>query len=165
MHAKSLTRTALCVCIICICSWVTIPGTVPHTLQVMGVFFALFVLDGARGTFAVSVYILLGAVGLPVYSSFGAGVGVLFGPTGGFIVGFLAACVVYTSLSRVKLPKLAAAYVSLVAMYTTGTLWFSYVTHTSLLCAVMAVVVPFAVLDIIKVWAAYFLCRKIKRIF
>lgn len=76
--------------LIAICSWISIPTTVPFTLQTMGVFTAVGLLGGKRGSLAVLVYILLGLVGLPVFAGFSGGVGVLFGTTGGYIIGFLA---------------------------------------------------------------------------
>ncbi len=68
--------------LIAICSWISIPTTVPFTLQTMGVFTAVGLLGGKRGSLAVLVYILLGLVGLPVFAGFSGGVGVLFGTTG-----------------------------------------------------------------------------------
>ena len=66
-----------------ICSWISIPSTVPFTLQTFGVFLAVGVLGGKRGSLSVLIYILLGCVGVPVYATMNAGVSVLFGKTGG----------------------------------------------------------------------------------
>ena len=70
-----------------ICSWISIPMAVPFTLQTFGVFMAVGVLGGKRETFAVLIYILLGAVGVPVFAGFSGGIGVLLNTTGGYIVG------------------------------------------------------------------------------
>ena len=75
--------------VITICSWISIPASVPFTLQTMGVFAAVGILGGKRGTLAVLTYILLGAVGLPVFAGFSGGMGVILGTTGGYIAGFL----------------------------------------------------------------------------
>lgn len=75
--------------IMAICSWISIPAQVPFTLQTFGVFVAVGVLGGKRGTLAVLVYILLGALGIPVFAGFQGGMGILLGTTGGYIVGFL----------------------------------------------------------------------------
>ncbi len=75
--------------IIAVCSWISVPMTVPVTLQTFGVFAAVGILGGRRGTMSVLLYILLGAVGLPVFSGFSGGIGRLTGNTGGYIVGFL----------------------------------------------------------------------------
>ena len=80
--------------IMAICSWISIPMEVPFTLQTFGVFIAVGILGGKRGTLAVLVYILLGAVGVPVFAGFTGGIGVLFNTTCGYIVGFLFSALV-----------------------------------------------------------------------
>ena len=75
--------------LIAICSWISIPMTVPFTLQTFGVFMAVGVLGGKRGSLAVLVYILLGAIGVPVFAGFSGGFGILLNNTGGYIIGFL----------------------------------------------------------------------------
>ena len=96
-HSKTLTLTyiALSAALIAICSWISIPTTVPFTLQTFGVFAALGTLGGRRGTLAILAYLLLGLVGLPVFSGFQGGPGVLLGTTGGYILGFLASALLY----------------------------------------------------------------------
>ena len=59
-----------------ICSWISIPTVVPFTLQTFGVFLAIGVLGGKRGSLAVLVYILLGAIGVPVFAEFTGGIGI-----------------------------------------------------------------------------------------
>ena len=70
--------------VMAICSWISIPATVPFTLQTFGVFLAVGVLGGKRGTLSILVYILLGAVGVPVFAGFSGGIGSLFGNAGGY---------------------------------------------------------------------------------
>ena len=69
-----LVMVGLFAALIAVCAWITVPGTIPFTLQTMGVFLAVGLLGGKRGTAAVLVYILLGAVGMPVFSGFSGGV-------------------------------------------------------------------------------------------
>ena len=73
--------------IMAICSWISIPAAVPFTLQTFGVFVAVGVLGGKRGTLSILVFILLGAIGVPVFAGFSGGIGVLAGTTGGYIIG------------------------------------------------------------------------------
>ena len=73
----ALVYIAICAGFIAICSWISIPTAVPFTMQTFAVFFAVGFLGGKRGTAAVLIYILLGAVGLPVFSGFTGGLGVL----------------------------------------------------------------------------------------
>ena len=71
-----------------VCSWISIPTAIPFTLQTMAVFLAVGLLGGKRGTLAVTAYVLLGAVGAPVFANFSGGIGILLGQTGGYILGF-----------------------------------------------------------------------------
>ncbi len=90
MKVKDMTLIAMFAAIMAVCSWISIPAPVPFTLQTMAVFLAVGLLGGKRGTIAVAIYILLGAVGLPVFAGFSGGLGTLLGLTGGYIFGFLA---------------------------------------------------------------------------
>ena len=97
-RAHSLGDMVLCslfAALMAVCAWLTIPGEVPFTLQTFGVFAALVLLGGKRGTIAIALYLVLGAVGLPVFSGFRGGFGVLFGTTGGYIFGFLLSGLLY----------------------------------------------------------------------
>lgn len=84
-----LAYMALGAVLIALCSWISIPAVVPFTMQTFAVFLVLLILGGRRGTMTIVVYVLLGAVGLPVFSQFGAGIGALLGSTGGYILGFI----------------------------------------------------------------------------
>ena len=75
--------------LIAICSWISIPTLVPFTMQTFALFLAVGTLGGRRGTMAVLIYLLLGAVGIPVFAEFSAGMGVLLGNTGGYLIGFV----------------------------------------------------------------------------
>ena len=84
-----LVYIALGAVIIAVCSWISIPTAVPFTMQTFAVFLILSVLGGKRGTIAIIVYVLLGAIGAPVFASFTSGIGILMGNTGGYIIGFI----------------------------------------------------------------------------
>ena len=90
MKAKDAALCGMGAALLCVCAWISIPAAVPFTLQTLGVFLVVGLLGGRRGSITVLVYLLLGAVGLPVFSGFNGGLGALLGPTGGYIVGFLA---------------------------------------------------------------------------
>lgn len=89
-----LAYIAIFAVLIAICSWISIPMTVPFTLQTFGVFMAVGVLGGKRGSLAVLVYILLGVIGVPVFAGFSGGLGILLNNTGGYIIGFLFSALV-----------------------------------------------------------------------
>ena len=86
--------------IMAICSWISIPAAVPFTLQTFGVFIAVGILGGKRGTLSVLVFILLGAIGVPVFAGFSGGIGVLAGTTGGYIIGFLFSALVMWAMEN-----------------------------------------------------------------
>ena len=89
LKTKMMVMTALMAVIITICSWISIPLVVPFTLQTFAIFFALVFLGGTYGTISITVYILLGIIGVPVFSGFKSGIAAITGPTGGYIVGFV----------------------------------------------------------------------------
>lgn len=101
-HTKALDLAyiALMAALIALCAWISVPlGPVPFTMQTFGIFAALGLLGGRRGTLAFLSYLLLGIVGLPVFSGFSAGAGVLFGATGGYLLGYLAAALLFWGLT------------------------------------------------------------------
>ena len=154
-----LTSIALAAVIITVCSWITVPGVIPFTLQTMGVFLALGLLGGVDGTIAIAVYVLLGLVGIPVFSGFRAGAGHLMGATGGYIIGFLLSGLLYILLSAIKKPdktllKIIYMLAGLAVCYLFGTLWFAYVwsgASGGFLGALSVCVVPFIIPDLVKI--------------
>ena len=166
-----LVYTAIGVTLIAVCSWITIPMTVPFTLQTFAVFAVLLILGGKRGTLATLVYVLMGAVGIPVFSGFGGGVGILFGKTGGYILGFVLAGLVYWAMTAALGDKLAiriaALAAGLVVCYAFGTAWFMhlYMKNTGpvgLMTVLSWCVFPFIVPDIVKLGMAVLVSRRIK---
>lgn len=169
---KELVFTALMAVIIAVCSWISIPTTVPFTLQTFGVFMAVGLLGGKKGTISVLVYILLGAVGVPVFAGFSSGIGVLFGTTGGYIVGFLLSGLVYWAMTAAfgeKLPIMIIAMVlGLLVCYAFGTAWFMivYAKNTApigLMTALGWCVFPFIIPDCIKIALAVVLTKQLKK--
>ena len=154
-----------------ICSWISIPMAVPFTLQTFGVFMAVGVLGGKRGTLAVLVYILLGAVGIPVFAGFNGGIGVLLNTTGGYIVGFLFSAMVMwgmeTVLGRKPIVQMISMIVGLIVCYALGTIWFMvvYARNTGAvgLGTVLGwCVIPFIIPDLIKIALAFVLSRRLR---
>ena len=163
---------ALGASLIAICSWITVPGPVPFTLQSFAVFFVLFLLGGRLGTYSVLAYILLGAVGVPVFSGFKGGVGALFGPTGGYILGFLLSALIFWLFSYLggnsaKL-GLLSAFVGLIIWYISGTAWFILImskndSGMTVLKALSLCVFPFIAFDVLKILLARVLSARISK--
>ena len=118
MNTKTYSRTsymALCglfAALMAICSFISIPlgfTPVPVNLATLGVFLAGGLLGKKYGTVSIAVYVLLGAVGVPVFAGFKGGVGVLAGPTGGYIIGYIAAAFLVGLLVELLAPKAGRA--------------------------------------------------------
>lgn len=169
---KEMTFTAIFSALIAICSWISIPTTVPFTMQTFAVFCALSVLGGKRGFFSILIYIILGLIGVPVFAHFSAGPSVLFGMTGGYIIGFLFTAVIYWIFEKISKDNLIISIISLViglaVCYAFGTAWFMVVyTRSSgaigLASALGMCVIPFIIPDIIKLAVAVIISGKLKK--
>ncbi len=157
--------------VITVCAWITVPFTVPFTMQIFGVFLALMLLGGKYGSLSILIYILLGAFGIPVFSGFSAGVGAMLGPTGGYIAGFLAMGLIIWLISFLKKGEapIWAYLIALLSCYIFGTLWFCYVMGAkgsaySFTQALMLCVVPYIIPDLLKLSLAKIVSLRVKRI-
>lgn len=162
-HTKALDLAyiALMAALIALCAWISVPlGPVPFTMQTFGIFAALGLLGGRRGTLAFLIYLLLGIVGLPVFSGFSAGAGVLFGATGGYLLGYLAAALLFWGLT-------AKMVLGLVLCYAFGTFWFLTVytggSGETLLGALTLCVFPYVLPDLGKIFLALVLVSRVKK--
>lgn len=170
----SIVYIGISAALIAICSWIQIPLTVPITLQTMGVCLVSGLLGFKRGTLATLVYILLGAIGVPVFAGFSGGIGVLFGTTGGYILGFLFSGLLYwliTHFLGTKLPVMIAAMaLGLIVCYTFGTVWFiqvytSKVESIGLMAALGWCVFPFILPDCVKIALAILIAKRLPKRF
>ena len=157
---------------ISICSWISIPASIPFTLQTMGVFTTVGLLGGKRGTLTVLTYILLGAIGIPVFAGLTGGISVLLGTTGGYIMGFLLSALlmwgIETIMGRNQIVLAFSMIAGLIVCYVFGTAWFMliYTQHSGVigLSTVLGLcVIPFIIPDLIKVGVALFLINRLKK--
>lgn len=159
--------------LIALCSWISIPLTVPITLQTMGVCVTAGLLGTKRGTLSVIVYILLGLIGVPVFASFSSGAGYLLGATGGYIIGFIFTALIVGIMTK-ALGKKAWVYalsmvIGVVVCYIFGTAWFINVYNRGHAGAVSLVTVlgwcvtPFIIPDMIKIAVSTLLCVKLDK--
>lgn len=159
--------------IIAVCSWISIPLTVPVTLQTMAVCIAAGLLGTKKGTLTVFIYILLGLIGVPVFSGFTSGVGVLFGATGGYIIGFIFTALIVGIMVKFLGRKIWVYAVSMIigiaVCYIFGTVWFIVVYNNSnseavsVSAALGMCVVPFIIPDLIKIAIATALCVRLNK--
>lgn len=161
-------RTALLCALLCVLSVITFPiGAVPVTLGTLGVFFCGMLLPTRYACLSVFGYLLLGAVGLPVFSSMQGGIGILFGITGGFLWGYLPA-VLILSFFRCRCPErsvfaeLCIGLLSLLLCYLCGTIQFMILTSCSIGTALTVCILPFVLFDLLKLSAALYLSRRFR---
>lgn len=155
--------TGIMAALICIIAPLSIPlsGGVPISLGTFIIMLSAVVLGPWMGTEATVVYILVGMVGLPVFSGYQAGLSVLAGPTGGFIVGYfplaLFTGVFYRFLSKPRKAFLKYLFLTLgmvlgtACCYALGTIWFVFAMKSTLTAALTACVYPFLPLDALKI--------------
>lgn len=154
-HLKMLIVTALFAAIIGIMAQITIPlPLVPITGQTLAIGLAATILGKRYGVLSVLVYIMLGIAGLPVFSEMSSGIGVVFGPTGGYIIGFIpAAFFIGWLLERFGFTVKNAVIANIIAMIITlsfGAVWLKFVAELSWTAALTGGVTPFILVGIIK---------------
>lgn len=164
---RRITACALMTALLAVCAWISVPWLVPITLQTFAVFAALFLLGGKWGTLAIGVYLVMGALGLPVFSGFRGGFGVLAGATGGYLFGFLLTGLLYWGLSHLHIPAPVCAALGLFLVYAVGTAWFVLVylqggKDVTVLYVLSQCVFPFVFPDAVKLAGAYLIARKIQ---
>lgn len=160
---------ALCAVIITVCSWISVPMTVPFTLQT----FAVFLITGLFGVrcslVSIILYILLGITGIPVFSGFNSGFSAIAGPTGGYLIGFLVIPLTYFIFTKLFQKTVFIEYISLllglVICYAFGTAWFVFVfsrnESISFIKVLSLCVVPFIIPDIIKLTLAVIITKRL----
>lgn len=164
-----LVYVAMGAVILSVSAWVSFPVfQIPITLQTFGLFAILLLLGGKRGLCSVCLYLLLGAVGLPVFASFGGGLGVLFGPTGGFLWGFLPASLLFLLFGgkkRGEKQNLLLLFLGLLLIDLFGCLFFLFFYPASaenLWQALLLCVIPFLPFDLLKLFFAHLVARSVK---
>ncbi len=165
MNLQKNVGVALAAAVLCVLSPFAIPlGFVPLTFATVGVYLAACLLGPWRGAAAVGVYLLLGAVGVPVFAGFIGGAQQLFGLTGGFLWGYIP-CAVVIGLLAERSERLTPLWLlcGTVVLYTAGTGWYIGQTGASLPTAMLACVMPFLVMDGIKIVAASVLLAALRK--
>ncbi|MDO4517585.1 MAG: biotin transporter BioY [Bacillota bacterium] len=170
-NAVALALCGLFAALTVICSWISVPlgfTPIPVNLATLAVFLAGGLLGPKYGTTSMIVYTLLGAVGIPVFAGFRGGVGVLAGPTGGYIIGYiLAALIIGLLLQSLKTHPVVRCVVALICglatCYALGTAWFMISTNTGFVAAMLSCVVPFLLGDALKIIAATILILRLRK--
>ena len=167
LSTREMVLIAMFSAVMAVCSWISVPTTIPFTLQTFGVFCTMSILGGKKGFFSILVYILLGAVGMPVFSGFSAGISALTSYSGGYIWGFLFLALVYWFAEKFFGTKIIVQVISLIigmaVCYICGTLWFMYVTKSTFLYGLSACVAPYVLFDALKMVCAIGISARVKQ--
>ena len=163
LTTRELATAALFTALLAVAAFVAIPvGSVPFTLQVYVVLLAGMTLGPRLGVLSVTAYLMLGLFA-PVYAGGASGLGALFGPTGGYLVGFLGAALIaglITGAGERTVPRLlVAGLAGLVPIYALGATWLAVQLHLTPGTAVLTGIVPFVWLDVLKAVAAALTAR------
>lgn len=167
MKNKKMVYCALMAAVLCVISPLSIPvGAVPISLATLGVMLAGALLGAQLGTLSVLIYLVLGWVGLPVFAGYSSGFTCLFGPTGGYMIGYLFLAFLTGFLYTKKtLPYLVGSIlVGELVLYLLGTIWFMFVAQTSLVSALMICVLPFIPGDIAKIVLVCLLLPQLEKV-
>lgn len=158
MRVSEMALVAVMAAVICIIGPLSIPipfSPVPISLTNLAVYLAVYTLQWRRGTLSYLVYLLLGLVGVPVFSGFCGGVGKLFGPTGGYLLGFvfmalISGCII-DFFSCKRIPSFIGMLLGMTVCYAFGTAWLAYQANLSFIAALAAGVLPFLPTDLAKI--------------
>ena len=167
---KATSRISVFAAVMAVGAWIWIPGPVPFTLQALGVFLAATLIGAKKSLIAVMVYLLLGGIGIPVFSGGRSGLGVIFGATGGFLIGFLPMAYICgkmcEKLKRSPKTLIKSMVLGLISCYITGALWYAILYlgkpyGLSLKVALVQCIVPFIIPDILKIIIATLIVNRI----
>lgn len=164
----TVTLTAVMTALVCVVApfSIPLPGDVPLSMANFMLLLAVCLLGGRCGSVCCIIYLLLGMAGVPVFAGFGAGIGKLAGPTGGYLVGYLPMVLVAGAFYRPSKQRRWGLAVGLalgiLISYVPGTLWLSYVTETHLFTACFVGVLPFLPGDLLKLLLLVLLAPRLR---
>lgn len=171
LRTLDITYCCAFVALIAVCSWISIPTAVPFTMQTFAVFLTLLMLGGKLGCYAIAVYLLLGAVGVPVFAGFSGGIGTLIGTTGGYLLGFFAITFLYFSMVKNPLQRpmvdIVVLSIGLLLCYSLGTVQFVLIYardigEVGVLTALSWCVFPYIIPDFLKLALAFSLAKRLR---
>lgn len=169
MKTNDLTRIALMAAVLCILAPVSIPipvSSIALTLATLVLYFMAYLLKPQQAIAAVGLYLLLGAIGLPVFSGYMAGISRFAAPGGGYLVGYLfLAGISSVFVHRFPQPPLqiGGMFLATCVTYVVGTFWLATVTNAPFLAALPAGALVFLPLDAVKIFFACWLGRKLQK--
>ncbi len=178
-RTRSVVLCGLSIALLAVGAAIVVPlGPIPFTAQTLMLFLIMLILTPKEAVIAVAGYLVLGAIGLPIFSAFRGGPGVLLGPTGGFLIGYVVAMILVMVLRKVLPAKIsdpsvagykaylaldvAAIILAAVTLHGFGLAWFSFSTGTDIVAAFTICTLPFIIPDAIKAVAAFSFAQPIR---
>lgn len=169
MQTKNLTKIAMMTAVICILSPISIPipiGPVALTLATFSLYLAAYILTPKQAVVAVSLYLLIGGAGVPVFSGYTAGVAKFSGAGGGYLIGYLF----LTAISSIFIHRFPSRWILQVlgmflgtmVTYTLGTFWMSRVTGATFLATLPMGALIFLPLDMVKIAISCYVGRRVQ---
>lgn len=169
IHTQDLTKMALLTALLCASAYIIIPipfSPVSVTAQTLVVNLIAFLLTPVQAAITILAYLLIGLVGLPVFSGAGAGPGVLLGPTGGYLISWAPAAALISFLKgrEYNLPRFcgAAIFAGMPVIYLFGSIYMKLMTGMTWSATLAAAVLPFIPLDVFKCIAAGLIAKPIR---
>lgn len=165
MRTKELVLTALFSAVISVLSLVSVPTPlgIPLTIQVFAVALCGFTLGAKMSVIATVVYIFLGLIGLPIFSGFMGGISVLFGLTGGFIIGFIPLSLLTGLNFKSGVLRVVIGMVGLVVCHIIGIIQFAFISGTELTASFVTVSAPYLIKDIALVIGAFVMSKWLRK--
>ena len=168
MTTETIALIAMMTALTCVLAPLSIPiGPVPISLTNLVIYFGLYILGAKKETLSYIAYILIGLVGVPVFSGFTGGPGKLIGPTGGYIIGFIPMAIIAgLVIDRTNgkfVPDILAMVAGTIVCYAFGTIWLAYQGQMDFMKALFAGVIPFIPGDLMKMVLAAFFGPRIQR--
>ena len=170
MKTRELTKMSICIAIICVAAYISFPLPFTPTMvtaQTIAINLIALILKPKQSFVVVLLYILLGTFGLPVFSGGTCGFGVIFGPTGGFILGFLVMAPIMSYLkgnnNSFKRYLIVTIFVGMPVLYIFGSVFMCILLKISIISALTLAVLPFIFGDILKCFVSSYLAIKLNK--
>lgn len=168
INTRQLTLVGVMAAVTCILGPLSLPiGVIPISLTNLVIYFAVYVLGRKRATLSYIVYLFIGLIGLPVFSGFSGGFAKLFGPTGGYLIGFIFMAFISGIFIDKFSNKIYMCFLGMIlgtiATYIFGTAWLAYQAHLTFNAALSVGVLPFIPGDVVKMALASFIGPQIRK--
>ncbi len=166
-RVRALCTTALFATLLAVGAWITLPlGIPPYTMQSFVLYCTLWLLPFRQSFAAVALYLLMGAVGLPVFAGFQGGFGVLLGPTSGYLLGFLLMPLVMLAAKPTPASRILFCALGTLGCYLFGTAWYVFAygecSTAGFAAAMVQCVLPFLLPDAAKLALASIVCKRLE---